>query len=86
MESIMQLRIDGGGIVCTIYDETLDLSVLGPLVIQRASHVEPDESGQWWVDLAPVQGPRLGPFPRRSKALAAERGWLELYRPRPFPR
>jgi hypothetical protein len=47
--------------------------------IQRASHVEPDEQGQWWADLAPVHGPKLGPFAVRSAALDAERCWLEAF-------
>jgi hypothetical protein len=73
----MQLVIDAQGGVHAVYDEVLDLSVLGPLAIRRASQVEPDAAGQWWADLAPVGGPSLGPFPRRSQALAAERAWLE---------
>jgi hypothetical protein len=65
-----------GGIRC-LYSESVDLLSLGALSIQRASHVEPDEHGAWWADMAPVQGPKLGPFPRRSVALAAEQLWLE---------
>ncbi len=72
----MDLRIDAEGIVRCVYAEALDLSVLGSLTITRASHVEPDEEGRWWSDLSPVQGPRLGPFGRRSEALAAEVVWL----------
>jgi hypothetical protein len=37
---------------------------------------EPDASGQWLADLAPVSGPILGPFAQRSEALAAESDWL----------
>ena len=29
--------------------------------------------------LAPWGGPRLGPFPKRSQALEAERQWLEQH-------
>jgi hypothetical protein len=65
-----------GGIRC-LYSEAVDLPCLGALSIQRASHVEPDEHGAWWADMAPVQGPKLGPFPRRSVAIAAEQLWLE---------
>jgi hypothetical protein len=75
----MQLVIDAQGQVHAVYDEVLDLSVLGPLAIRRASQVEPDASGQWWADLTPVAGPVLGPFPQRSLALAAERAWLEQH-------
>ncbi len=59
-----------------LYDEAIDLAALGRLSITRASHVEPDDAGQWFADLAPVSGPRLGPFDRRSEALEAERAWL----------
>ena len=31
----------------------------------------------WLADLSPVNGPVLGPFDRRSEALAAELAWLE---------
>jgi hypothetical protein len=65
----MDLRIDPGGTVRCVYDEVFDLSVLGAVTITRASLVEPDADGQWWSDLSPVQGPRLGPFGRRSEAL-----------------
>jgi hypothetical protein len=73
----MVLVIKPGGQVEGLYDEILDLACLGSVSIQRASHVEPDKQGRWWADLSPVQGPTLGPFARRSLALAAERAWLE---------
>ena len=75
----MQLIIRNDGCVRTIYDETLDLSLLGQVSIARGSHVEPDEQGQWFADLSPVAGPRLGPFPTRSAALLAEQAWLEAH-------
>jgi len=65
-----------GGVRC-LYDEAVDLASLGSRAIRRASHVEPDDSGQWWADLAPVGGPKLGPYTLRSSALNAERHWLE---------
>ena len=73
----MQLLITGAGDVRCVYDEHIALAELGPLTIRRGSHVEPDEHGQWWADLAPVAGPRLGPFASRRAALAAEVAWLE---------
>lgn len=73
----MQMFVSPIGTVHTVYDESLDLRAIGSLSIRRASTVEPDEVGQWWADLNPVNGPKLGPFPLRSDALAAERAWLE---------
>ena len=73
----MRLVIKPDGGVRCLYDEAVDLSSLGSLTIQRGSHVEPDATGQWSADLAPVDGHVLGPFSRRSEALAAERDWLE---------
>jgi hypothetical protein len=63
-------------LVTLIYTEFLPLQSLGAVQISRASHVEPDESGAWWADLSPSQGPVLGPFPHRSLALQAEHDWL----------
>ncbi len=76
----MQLLISTDGHVRCLYDETLELRQLGTLRIQRASHVEPNEAGQWYADLSPVDGPQLGPLETRSEALAAERHWLEQHR------
>jgi hypothetical protein len=73
----MQLVIKPGGVVQCIYSEAIDLTALGSPAISRASYVEPDQQGGWLVDLSPVHGPRLGPFPVRSAALAAEHTWLE---------
>lgn len=75
----MQLVIDGRGRVHCLYTETMDLSTLGRLFIRRASHVEPDANELWRADLSPVGGPLLGPFDRRSQALAAEQDWLETH-------
>jgi hypothetical protein len=75
----MHLVIDNQGAVRCIYAESIDLSVLGPLSIERASHVEPDAEGRWWADLSPAGGPTLGPFSRRSEALTAEVQWLETH-------
>jgi hypothetical protein len=70
------LVVSPKGATYCLYDEALPWSALGQVTIQRASHVEPDCQGQWHADLAPIGGPRLGPFPLRSQALAAERQWL----------
>ena len=72
----MELIVLPNGSVRGVYDEAIDLAALGKLAIRRASHVESDASGRWVADLAPVAGPRLGPFALRSQALAAETLWL----------
>ena len=76
----MNVRIDPRGTVRALYSEVLDLTGLGWGRIDRASRVEPDAAGCWWADLGPSGGPVLGPFRRRSEALAAEVRWLEGHR------
>ena len=73
----MQLVIAPDGTLRCLYSELLDLHALGHPTITRASHVEPDEHEHWVANLAPVRGPLLGPFIRRSEAIAAETRWLE---------
>ena len=72
----MNLVIEKGGSVRGIYGEEIALDALGPVKIERASHVEPDSQGRWLADLSPVGGPVLGPYERRSEALAAVVAWL----------
>jgi hypothetical protein len=73
----MLIIVQPNGNVRCLYDELIDLSALGKQHIHRASHVEPDSGGQWQVDLSASGGPQLGPFSCRSRALQAEREWLE---------
>ena len=73
----MNLVIERDGLVRGIYGEDIDLASLGTPKIKRASHVEPDDKGQWIADLSPVGGPELGPFAKRSEALETEVAWLE---------
>ena len=75
----MRIRIDMQGTVLARYQEDLDLASVGLLSIRRASHVEPDATGQWIVNLSPVGGPCLGPFSLRSAALQAEVDWLDQH-------
>ena len=73
----MKLIIAKTGEIRCLYDEAINLTALGPLSIARGSHVEPDADGRWCADMSPVApGTVLGPFNRRSDALAAERDWL----------
>jgi hypothetical protein len=74
---ILVVKCDGQ--VRCIYGEAIELAALGPVEIRRASHVEPTVDGQWLADLRPVDGPVLGPYPRRSEALVAEVEWLETH-------
>ncbi|MBC8351000.1 MAG: hypothetical protein H8E66_03385 [Planctomycetes bacterium] len=76
----MELVVSSQGVVRCLYEETLSLESLGTLRIMRASHVEPDSTGKWYADLAPVDGPRLGPFDRRSEALNSEHDWIVQHR------
>ncbi len=76
----MQLVIHPNGTLRCLYQESINLRAIGKITIARASHVEPDRTGQWWADLFPVAGPKLGPFNLRSDALAAEQVWLEANR------
>jgi hypothetical protein len=75
----MDIIVDPDGNARCIYAEDIDLAALGEVDVVRASHCEPDEHGQWWADLAPAQGPKLGPFPKRSEALTAEASWLRRH-------
>jgi hypothetical protein len=75
----MQIIVERSGIVRAVYSEVIELATLGTVTITRASHVEPDEHGQWSADMAPVSGPVLGPFAHRSEALIAEQQWLDRH-------
>lgn len=72
----MELIIESSGNVRCVYAETIELHSLGKPNITRASNVEPDSTGRWIADLTPVSGPVLGPFDKRTDALAAEVLWL----------
>ena len=73
----MILHAASDGTIRCVYGEAIRLQSLGPLDIQRASHVEPNPDGTWFADLSPVSGPQLENFPDRSSALKAEHDWLE---------
>ncbi|WP_339749671.1 hypothetical protein [uncultured Rubinisphaera sp.] len=72
----MELLIQNNGRVRCLYSEILDLHQLGSLSIQRGSYVEPTADGRWTANLSPVNGPLLGPFAKRTTALAVEERWL----------
>ena len=60
----------------TVFDDSLNLRAVGRISIKRGSYVEPNSDGQWTADLSVVDGPVLGPYDKRSDALAAEVSWL----------
>lgn len=60
------------GIYC---DDLVELIAETEGTVERASHVEP-EAGGWVADLAPVGGPRLGPYDLRVTAVQEEVQWL----------
>ena len=72
----MELIIESSGNARCVYSDTLPLLSIGKLRIERASHVEPNDKGEWDADLSPVSGPTLGPFSKRTDAIAAEVQWL----------
>lgn len=77
--SAPEIHVLADGSLVYLWDDRLQpLGELGAVSIRRASHVEPDGGG-WTADLAPVGGPRLGPFRLRAEALAAERRWLHRH-------
>ncbi|MBN8602952.1 MAG: hypothetical protein J0M26_18085 [Planctomycetes bacterium] len=73
----MKLVIGPNGNIRTLYCEEIDLQKLGRIQISRGSYVEPNENGQWMVDLSPLSGPTLGPYSKRSEALQVEIEWIE---------
>ena len=75
----MHILLQRNGTLRFIYSETVNLSSLGIMQIERVSHVEPDAMGRWHADLSPVAGPVLGPFALRSEAVSAELTWLHRH-------
>ena len=69
----MQLVVTPAGNIRCLYAEAIPLTNLGTLAIARGSYVEPTVTGEWHADLAPVNGPVLGPFATRSAALDSRR-------------
>ena len=72
----MELVFESSSNARCVYSDTLPLVTIGKLRIERASNVEPNKEGEWIADLSPVSGPTLGPFSKRTDAIAAEVQWL----------
>lgn len=63
------------------YDNLKPLLKIGKSKVRRASNIDPTKDGQhWFVDLAPVGGPKLGPFDTRDIAIHEEVSWLNKNR------
>ena len=75
----MELVVTSDGNARCVYTEMIHLPCLGRIKIDRGSHVEPLSDSDWTADLSPVNGPVLGPFDTRSKALDAELQWLNQH-------
>lgn len=75
----MKFFIGSGGVVRCLYGEAVDLHALGRLRVSRVSRVEPDVEGLWWATVynEPPNYAQLGPFTKRSEALAAEAALIE---------
>lgn len=75
----MRLLVRRDGTAVTVHDDAVmgHAKALGRVEIARAGFVEPDEAGEWMVDLRPSGGGELGPFARREDALRAESRALE---------
>lgn len=75
------VEIDDRGRLAFLWDDRLvAFRDLGELRIDRASYVEPTPEGYWMADLAPLGGPRLGPFSLHGAAIEAEREWIARHR------
>ena len=79
LETTAELVVAPDGTVRMIYSELVEPHALGTPSIERGSHVEPDQNGFWWADLAPSNGPKLGPYANRSRAIEAEIAWLRQF-------
>ena len=81
-DTVVELLITADGSTQYIHsDEAAAFCEELPLRTQRASTIEPDEQGQWWVDLSPVGGPRLGPYApsQRARAVKDEIEWVRQH-------
>lgn len=75
------LIIDDMGGLRHIYSDELQQfdRELGEPETRRASHVEPNNLGGWYVDLRPVGGPVIPDFATRSAALRYEVQWINQH-------
>lgn len=55
----MEIIVSNSGNAKCIYSDAFPISQLGKISITRASHVEPNQVGQWMAALSPVGGPKF---------------------------
>lgn len=73
-----KISVAPNGVTTAIYNDDLaGLFAAGKASVSRASFVEPAATGGWTADMAPVNGPVLGPFALREEALQAEAVYLD---------
>ncbi len=72
----MKININNGRIQY-IYNEDLNINNIGKVDIKRASRVEPDKDGKWYVDLSLIGGKKINGFNKRSEAIKYEIDWIE---------
>ena len=73
MSGVIELLIDLSGDVRCLYTEVIDLSQLGELHVERASHVEFDDENQTWTVRLPNNGKVIGTgFKSRRDAINHE--------------
>lgn len=75
-DDVHVIRIRRDGSLESLHDDALELEVLGPREIRRASHVEFDEATQRWT----VEDAETGEIPyshvSRARCLAWERAYF----------
>lgn len=80
MSQVQKVFIKPSGVIATLYNDATAPSLrnMGKSTITRASHVEPDpeQNGEWLVDLTPSGGPVTKGFKSRGAALEFEEKWL----------
>jgi len=76
----MKIKINTDGTACLLYMEDIPIEELGKVdSIKRLFHVEPTQDNRWTATVG-MDTPEcvvLGPFEKRSDALAAEVEWIE---------
>ena len=76
MTERLAIVFGGDGIARTVYSETIDLSALGRLGIERATTVEFDNAAQMWT-VTDADGVSVFRSRSRNRCLEWERRYLE---------